>query len=274
MSRRRWRRLVLTSAMAIAIAGALAQGASAAVVGIERVGAVSATNSVNKSATVSCPAGKKVLSASADVTPGDGDVLIDDVRPNADLQSVTVNALEDETGTTADWAVTAIAICAYPPPGLERVSATSPLNSQNKSVTATCPSGKRVLGTGADLNTFVGPGAARRPATRRRAHERDRERARGRDRQLDELERHRLRGLLRARPGADAGVRRSPLDSTSNRVVRARLPRRQAADGSRRRHQHVQRTDGAGRDASRSSTRAARGSLRSRTTRATPRTGA
>ena len=97
-----------------------------------------------------------MLSAAGDVTPGNGDVLIDDVRPSADLQSVTVNAVEDETGTAADWQVSALAVCAYPPPGLERVSATSPLNSQNKSVAATCPSGKRVLGVGADLNTFVG----------------------------------------------------------------------------------------------------------------------
>jgi hypothetical protein len=65
------------------------------------------------------------------VNPGNGDVLIDDVRPSADLQSVTVNALEDETGTTASWTVSALAVCAFPPPGLARVSATSPLNSSN-----------------------------------------------------------------------------------------------------------------------------------------------
>ena len=35
-------------------------------------------------------------------------------------------------------------------------AATSALNSSNKGVTATCPSGKRLLGLGADLNTFVG----------------------------------------------------------------------------------------------------------------------
>ena len=51
-------------------AGAAAWGASGAVVGIERVGAVSVSNSLNKSATVTCPAGKKVLSAGADVNPG------------------------------------------------------------------------------------------------------------------------------------------------------------------------------------------------------------
>jgi len=107
---------------------AAAGSASAAVVGIQSVSATTAASSSNKSATVACPAGKRVLSAGADVNPGNGDVLVDDVRPNADLQSVTVNALEDETGTTADWTVTALAICAYPPPGLQRVSAASPLN--------------------------------------------------------------------------------------------------------------------------------------------------
>ena len=149
-------RILAVLALSLVWAGATAAGASGAVVGIERTGANSPSNSQNKAVTVSCPAGKKVLSASADVNPGNGDVLIDDVRPSADLQSVTANALEDETGTAANWTVTALATCAYPPPGLERVTATSPLNSTNKSVTATCPSGKRVLGVGADLNTFVG----------------------------------------------------------------------------------------------------------------------
>ena len=81
------RRIVVVGMLTAVWAGAAASGASGAVVGIERVGAVSANNSVNKSATVSCPAGKKVLSAGADVNPGNGDVLIDDVRPNADLQT-------------------------------------------------------------------------------------------------------------------------------------------------------------------------------------------
>ena len=149
-------RILAVLALSLVWAGATAVGASGAVVGIERTGANSPSNSQNKAITVSCPAGKKVLSAAADVNPGNGDVLIDDVRPSADLQSVTANAVEDETGTAANWTVTALATCAYPPPGLERVTATSPLNSTNKSVTATCPSGKRVLGVGADLNTFVG----------------------------------------------------------------------------------------------------------------------
>jgi hypothetical protein len=61
------RRMLVLLGLAAVLAVGAAEGASAAVVGIERVGAVSASNSANKSATVSCPAGKKVLSAQADV---------------------------------------------------------------------------------------------------------------------------------------------------------------------------------------------------------------
>ena len=76
------------------------------------------------------------MGGGGDVTPGNGDVLIDSIVPSADLKSVTVGATEAGTGTSADWYVQAFAICAYAPPGLQRVSATSPLNSSNKSVTA------------------------------------------------------------------------------------------------------------------------------------------
>ena len=60
-------RMLVVLGVAVVLAVGAAQAASAAVVGIERVGSVSASNSANKSATVSCPAGKKVLSAQADV---------------------------------------------------------------------------------------------------------------------------------------------------------------------------------------------------------------
>jgi hypothetical protein len=113
-------------------------------------------SSANKSVTVSCPAGKKVLSAGGDVTPGNGDVLIDVIRPNATLTSVTVGAVEDETGTIANWTVTAIAICAPPPAGLARIAATSVSSSSAKSVTATCPAGKQVVGTAGETTGAAG----------------------------------------------------------------------------------------------------------------------
>jgi hypothetical protein len=135
---------------------ALPGSAQAAVVGAERVGLPSPTTSDDKSVTVTCPIGKRVLSAGADVTPGNGQVLIEDIRPDATLTSVTARAVEDETGTDDGWYVHAFAICAYPPPGLQRVALTTVVNSSDKSVPATCPAGKRVLGTGAEINTANG----------------------------------------------------------------------------------------------------------------------
>jgi len=37
---------------------------------------------------------------------------MDDIRPNPARTSVTVQGLEDEDGTTADWSLAAYAICA------------------------------------------------------------------------------------------------------------------------------------------------------------------
>jgi hypothetical protein len=134
------------------------EGSAAAVVAAtHRVSAFTASTSANKSLTVNCPAGQRALSPGAFIQVGDyNQVLIDDIRPDAGLTSVTVNALEDETGTADNWTLSVGALCATPPPGLERVSATSSLNSSNKSVTVNCPVGKRVFGTGADINSFNG----------------------------------------------------------------------------------------------------------------------
>jgi hypothetical protein len=131
----------------------LTGSASAALVGLERVSPATASTSSNKSITASCPAGKQLLGAGADVTPGNGHVLIEDITPNAALTGLTVKAVEDQTGTAASWFLQAFAICGQPPPGLQRVGATSASNSAAKSVVAACPGGKRVLGAGGDINT-------------------------------------------------------------------------------------------------------------------------
>ena len=104
------RRMPAVAGLAVVLAVGMAHGASAAVVGIERVGAASASNSQNKSATVACPAGKQVLGAGGDVTPGNGDVLIDDVRPSADLRPHERDG-QRARGRDQDWSVTAFAIC-------------------------------------------------------------------------------------------------------------------------------------------------------------------
>lgn len=124
--------------------------------GFERAFTVGPLNSSNKSTTVSCPTGKRVLGAFGAINTDGGQVILDDVRPSADLRSVTVQGAEDETGYPVGWSVTASAVCADPPPGLERVAATSELSSQNKAVTATCPGSKRLFGTGVDINGGAG----------------------------------------------------------------------------------------------------------------------
>ena len=185
-----------------------------------------------------------------------------------------MNAVEDESGTAADWTVSVLAICAYPPPGLERVSATSPLNSQNKSVAATCPSGKRLLGMGADLNSFVGqvllddlrPDAGLTNVTVN-ALEDETGNSTNWSVTAYAVCAAPVQGLARVSAS-------SPLDSTSNRVVRAACPGGKQLTGM----PAVTSTRSTGRSCSTrpspSSMRAARASRRSRTTRATRPIGA
>jgi hypothetical protein len=153
------RRPGLTALLATALAASLvvAASAQAAVVEPSRVLVASPSNSVSpKSVTATCPEGKQVVGAGGDVGDGGGQVVFDDLTPSADLKSVTVKGVEDQNGLSHNWVVYALAVCAYPPAGLQRVGATSPLNSSNKTVTATCPSGKKVLGTGEDINAGNG----------------------------------------------------------------------------------------------------------------------
>jgi hypothetical protein len=125
--------------------------------GLERVANTSPLNSSTKSVSVSCPGAKRVLGAGADVNTFTGEVLLDDIRPNGSLTSVTVHAVEDETGNPFNWSVTAYAVCADPIAGLERISESTPIDvSQNKILFPSCPNGKVMTGIGADANTFNG----------------------------------------------------------------------------------------------------------------------
>jgi hypothetical protein len=80
--------------------------------------ATAPASSANKSATVSCPAGTRVHSAGGQlaVPAGSGSadrrLVIDNVAIDSQLRSVTVRAVEDETGTAANWSVRALALCA------------------------------------------------------------------------------------------------------------------------------------------------------------------
>jgi hypothetical protein len=140
-------------ALALAVVfGSLGGSASAAVTHLQRYHAESPSNSLDKAVPASCPAGKQVLGGGAELIGGESQVALNDVRPNGPLTSVTAVAHEDQTGYAGSWSLRAYALCATPPPGLKRIPATSPTNSTNKTVTVTCPAGKRLLGAGADIS--------------------------------------------------------------------------------------------------------------------------
>jgi hypothetical protein len=87
------------------------------------VAAPSPTDSMSKSATVTCPAGTGVHTAGAQLR-ADGigqattaSLVIDKVGIDPALTSVTVRAVEDQGGTNAHWSVVAFALCGPPGPG-------------------------------------------------------------------------------------------------------------------------------------------------------------
>jgi hypothetical protein len=135
-----------------------AQPAAAAPRNVERVIAFSERNSnATRSATVKCPSGKKVISTAANINGEVGVIALTGIAPNGTLTNVKVTAAEVGAGTRSTWSVTAIAICADPLPGLQRVSVTSISNSDSqKLVNAICPTGQKVLGVGASIKGLNG----------------------------------------------------------------------------------------------------------------------
>jgi hypothetical protein len=80
-----------------------------------------------------------------------GEVMLDGIIPTASLQNVVARGIEDGDGTNGAWSLRPFRLCADPLPGLERVVAESRRSSADKHVTATCPAGKRVVGTGGEI---------------------------------------------------------------------------------------------------------------------------
>lgn len=111
-----------------------------------------------------CPTGKKLVGFGAEITSGfgpppDGQVIIDDLTPNASLTGVSVTAWEDPDGTSARWGIAAWLRCATPLPGLVRVASTTYHGSYwYKQAFAHCPKGKKMLAAGGDLTRGQGEG--------------------------------------------------------------------------------------------------------------------
>jgi hypothetical protein len=162
--RRQWRLAGPVAAVGMVAATVLVHAdgpALAAVPGLVRISKASVSNSATfKDATATCPAGKILVGAGGRISGGLGEVTFDDIRPNGSTidppTAVTVRGHESDP-FTGNWAVTAFAVCANPIPGAVRIAATSPSDSATfKDVTAACPAGKVLTGTGAEITDGIG----------------------------------------------------------------------------------------------------------------------
>jgi hypothetical protein len=106
--------------------------------------------------TASCGT-KKVIGTGGRINSGSGDVVLDQLVPSFDLSSVTVRGVPVQGTSPTGWSVTAFAVCATGPAGLERVALTgSNASDQQKTRVLTCPAGKALYGVGADISAGNG----------------------------------------------------------------------------------------------------------------------
>lgn len=110
-----------------------------------------------KNAVATCPFGKKVVGIGYQIgTFAPGQVHVTSVVPTADRVTVTAyeddNGAADAAGNNVEWDVTAYAVCATEPFGLERVPSPSPAQGTDHT---TCPTGKKVLGAAPSLTSSL-----------------------------------------------------------------------------------------------------------------------
>jgi hypothetical protein len=117
----------------------------------------SVADSVGSKVTqATCPAGKRVVGASAVVFSGGSNVILESFYPDDTLTNVTAIAREHGPGYAGKWDLAVYAMCAdFSFPGLELVkqwSVSANNSSSEKSATAVCPPGKVPLGVGAEMD--------------------------------------------------------------------------------------------------------------------------
>jgi hypothetical protein len=114
-------------------------------------------NQVQYVTTPSCGTGRNVIGVGGRINSGAGQVTLEDVTPSFDLKTVTVRGVEIPGSTDDTWTVTAYAVCANTPAGLERISLSSVSDSDSQnSVSKSCPAGKALYGAGASVNAGNG----------------------------------------------------------------------------------------------------------------------
>ena len=150
--------LTLTGLLAAIGLNVVTAGPAAAIPGLGNVSAGTVVDSaVFKAATATCPAGQVVTGGGARLTLATGEVSITRMAPTAAANGYEAWAYEDFDGFAGNWGLVVTAICANPPAGYVVVSASSPVGSPaTASVTANCPAGLQVLGTGGTV--FPGRG--------------------------------------------------------------------------------------------------------------------
>jgi hypothetical protein len=145
---------------------------NARVAGLVRVFDASADNSTDvKRAIATCPVGKQILGGGGWITGADEAVSrrvvltgLIPYRTGNGRYAYAVSASETYAGTSGAWHVNAYASCSDPVTGHHIVAAsTSRSSGEVKRATAVCPTGQRVVGTGAAINFSIWPGPDGRP---------------------------------------------------------------------------------------------------------------
>lgn len=111
-----------------------------------------------KSWHVACPAGTAVIGGGAEIDGPDGGRL-EMVRPNPFGNRVEARARMVQARGIVSWRLIVFATCAVAPPGLTYVTAESQTPSPTttlRTAVATCPTGTKVLGVGAQAAKEAG----------------------------------------------------------------------------------------------------------------------
>ena len=104
------------------------------------------------SVAADCTGGDQLLGTGYRINDGNGQVGLDDLKVTSSTR-LTVWGYEDGSGYGSDWSVTAFAVCAPPPAGLEIVSEESIGTSDpSDALGAFCPNGKVTLGGGGQID--------------------------------------------------------------------------------------------------------------------------
>lgn len=106
----------------------------------------------SRSKTATCPSNKDLIGTGGAVSGGNGNVLLESIVPDLATDSVTVSAHESPAGTTNNWSVRAMAVCAdagsVPGRYLVEADTSDIAGSPSTAAYAECDEGDRALGVG------------------------------------------------------------------------------------------------------------------------------